>query len=58
MAPAATVVDEMLGQPMQLMKEFVGSEAEAACAAGNKIKSDPEKFKEFRASLAKIADAY
>ena len=46
----------MLGQPAQLVKELVGSEDEAACADGNKIKSDPEKLKEFHASFAKTAD--
>ena len=58
MAPATTVVKETLGRPIQLMKELVGSEVETARAASNKIMSDPEKFKEFRASLTKIAEVY
>ena len=37
---------------------FVSSEVKAACDDGNKIKPDSEKFKEFRASLAKITDVY
>merc|ERR1711988_565439 len=84
LAPVAKVVEERLGKPVQLMKDVVGSEVEAACAdpapgsvillensrfyleeegkgkdaEGNKIKADPEKVKEFRASLAKMADIY
>merc|ERR1719502_1964632 len=84
MAPVAKVVEEKLGRPVQLMKDVVGAEVEAACADpvpgsvillentryyieeegkgkdadGKKIKADPEKVKEFRASLAKMADIY
>jgi len=84
MAPVAKVVEEKLGRPVQLMKDVVGPEVEAACAdpapgsvillensrfyveeegkakdaEGNKIKADPEKVKEFRASFAKMADIY
>merc|ERR1712054_5094 len=84
MAPVAKVVEERLGKPVQLMKDVVGPEVEAACAdpapgsvillensrfyieeegkgkdaEGNKIKADPEKVKEFRASFAKMADIY
>ena len=32
MAPVAKVVEEQLGRPVQLMKDVVGSEVEAACA--------------------------
>jgi len=84
MAPIAKVVEEKLGRPVQLMKDVVGAEVEAACAdpspgsvillensryyieeegkgkdaEGNKIKADPEKVKEFRASFAKMGDIY
>uniref|UniRef100_A0A7S1WM56 Phosphoglycerate kinase n=1 Tax=Alexandrium catenella TaxID=2925 RepID=A0A7S1WM56_ALECA len=84
MAPVAKVVEEKLGRPVQLMKDVVGPEVEAACAdpapgsvillensrfyieeegkgkdaEGNKVKADPEKVKEFRASIAKLADIY
>eukprot|EP00408_Alexandrium_pacificum_P047123 CAMPEP_0171241862 /NCGR_PEP_ID=MMETSP0790-20130122/45333_1 /TAXON_ID=2925 /ORGANISM="Alexandrium catenella, Strain OF101" /LENGTH=516 /DNA_ID=CAMNT_0011708523 /DNA_START=71 /DNA_END=1621 /DNA_ORIENTATION=+ len=84
LAPVAKVVEEKIGRPVQLMKDVVGADVEAACAdpadgtvillensryyieeegkgtdaEGNKIKADPEKVKEFRASLAKLADVY
>ena len=37
---------------------YVEEEGKGKDADGNKVKADPEKVKEFRASLAKLADIY
>merc|ERR1719453_2295098 len=37
---------------------YIEEEGKGAAADGNKIKADPEKVKEFRASIAKCADIY
>ena len=37
---------------------YVEEEGKGKDAEGNKVKADPEKVKEFRASLAKLADIY
>jgi len=84
LAPVAKALEELLGKPVTFLKDCVGPDVEAACAAaeggqvillenvrfhieeegkatteaGEKLKADPAKVTEFRASLAKLADVF
>merc|ERR1719356_1324334 len=61
MAPVAKVLEEKLGKPVMLLQNLrfnVKEEGKGKDAEGNKVKADPAKVTEFRASIRKLADVY